>query len=314
MGRFSTYWTFCPCESESMIELAPRHKYGLAIPGPVMPAAGTFGYGDAYADWVDPSLLGAIVTNPVSMRPRRAAHGQRIAVRGDTLVVHTGWPNPGLRRLLREVRETWERLPVPVIVHLLAGSPAETAQAAALLSTVSGVGGIELGFMAGVSRRQAVETVAAAATEGDLPVVAQIPFDRVDDLAPLLARQGADALTLAAPPRAVVPIAMEDPSAAEAWNLEAEGTTDEVGVARYLRGRLYGRALFPLLLNILSRWAQKLPVPVIACGGIASAEDAMACLTLGAAAVQIDALIWREPSLLNAVARALEKPAQEEVR
>ena len=284
-----------------MIDLAPHHKYGLAIHGPVMAATGTVGYGDAYKDWMDLSLLGAIVTNPVSMRPRQAAHGQRIGVRGDTFVVHTGWPNPGLRRLIREARETWERLPLPVIVHLLATSPAEVGRAAGLLSTVAGVGGIELGFTANVSRGQAVEIVGAAAEEGDLPVIAQVPFDRVDDLAPRLARQGADALTLTAPPRAV--LALEGPA--------TEGEEEPpVGVARYLRGRLYGPALFPLLLNTLSRWAQKLPVPVVACGGIASAEDALACLTLGAAAVQLDALIWREPSLFNSVARALGQPQQ----
>jgi dihydroorotate dehydrogenase (NAD+) catalytic subunit len=85
-----------------MIELAPNHKYGLSIETPVMPASGTFGFGDAYQDLVDFSLLGAVVTNPASLRPRRAAQGRRISVRGDTFVVHTGWPNPGLRRLIRE--------------------------------------------------------------------------------------------------------------------------------------------------------------------------------------------------------------------
>ena len=75
------------------IELAPRHKQGLPIPSPVMPAAGTFGYGPEYRDLMaykaaddadkaadnadkaaddadkaanDAHLLGAIVTNPVS--------------------------------------------------------------------------------------------------------------------------------------------------------------------------------------------------------------------------------------------------------
>jgi dihydroorotate dehydrogenase (NAD+) catalytic subunit len=301
-----------------MIELAPRHKYGLTIGGPVMPATGAFGYGDAYQDLVDLSLLGAIVTNPVSLRPRRASRGQRIGVHGEAFVVHTGWPNPGLRRLVREARETWARLPAPVIVHILASSPREVGQAAAQLSTVSGVGAIELGFLSSVSHTLALELVGAAAAEGDLPVIAQVPFDRVDDLAPRLARHGVDALTLTAPPRAVLPLEVEPlpPShsfvAGMASPVEEEGGQAEAGVARYLRGRLYGRALFPLLLNILSRWAQRLPVPVIACGGIASVEDALACLTLGAAAVQLDALIWREPSLVNTIARALMEPQDAE--
>ncbi len=73
-------------------------------------------------------------------------------------------------------------------------------------------------------------------------------------------------------------------------------------------GAFTARALFPLLLNTLSRWASKLPVPVIACGGIASADDALACLTLGAAAVQVDALLWRDPALLNRIAEHWRNP------
>ena len=90
-----------------MIELAPGHKYGLTIAVPLMPAAGAFGFDNAYPDLVDISLLGAMVTNPVSLRPRRAAKGQRVTVWQESFVVHTGWPNPGLRRVVRDYGEAW---------------------------------------------------------------------------------------------------------------------------------------------------------------------------------------------------------------
>ena len=189
-----------------MIELAPNHKYGLSIAAPVMPASGTFGYGEAYHDLVDLSLLGAIVTNPVSLRPRRAAHGQRIGVHADHFVVHTGGPSPGLRRVIREAGPVWERLPVPVIVHLLATRPVEVGRAAAYLSGVRGVRGLELGFTENISFADARDLLAATAEEGDLPVIVKIPFSRVDDLAPRLAQAGADAVTLMSPPRAVLPV------------------------------------------------------------------------------------------------------------
>ncbi len=275
-----------------MIDIAPNHKYGLSLKGPVMPAAGTFGFGDAYPNLVDLSLLGALVTNPVSLRRRRPARGRRLAVHRDAFVVHTGWPNPGVRTVVRDFREIWAHLPVPVIVHLLATQPGELAQAASRLSGLSNVAGIELGFTTGVSPRLAVDLLDAA-REGDLPVIAKVPFERVDQLAPHLARHGVDAVTLMSPPRAVLPLLSTDP---------------QMPIARYLRGRLYGRALFPLLLNALSRWAGKLGCAVIACGGIASPEEALACINLGAAAVQIDALLWRDPWLLNEIARGVGAP------
>lgn len=275
-----------------MIELAPRHKFGLPIASPVMPAAGAFGYGDTYHDLVDLRVLGALVTNPVSLNPREGARGQRIAVHGDHFVAHTGLPNPGVQRVLRHYRQMWERLPIPVIVHLIATTPAETAKAAERLSGIPNVVGIELGLVDNITPQRALNLLDAARADGDLPVIVRVPFTSVDALAPLLANHGADALTLTAPPRAVLPV-LDAPEDSE--------------VRRYLRGRLYGTALFPLLLNVLARWCSKLPVPVIACGGIASLQDAIACLELGATALQVDALLWRDPVILQRIAEGLAK-------
>ena len=144
--------------------------------------------------------------------------------------------------------------------------------------------------MDNISPQRALNLLAAARAEGDLPIIVRIPFTSVDALAPLLADHDADALTLIAPPRAVLPV-YDMPEGSEA--------------RRYLRGRLYGPALFPLLLNTLARWCSKLPVPVIASGGIASLQDAIACLELGATALQVDALLWRDPAMLQRIAEGL---------
>ena len=61
------------------------------------------------------------------------------------------------------------------------------------------------------------------------------------------------------------------------------------------------RRVLPLLLGTCPDGHSKLPVPIIACGGIQSAQEAMACLNLGATAVQIDAVLWRNPSLLDKI-------------
>lgn len=274
-----------------------------------MPAAGAFGYGEEYRDLVDTAALGAVVTNPVSLYPRQAANGRRIAAHGQHLVVHTGLPNHGLKGVLHHYRKLWERLPIPVIVHLIATTPAEMTKAAALLSGVQGVGGIELGLAENIHEKAALDLLDAARAEGDLPVIVRVPFSRVDALAPALANAGADALTLTAPPRAVLPVP-DDALAGDAPPGDASPS-----VARYMRGRLYSAALFPLLLNFLARWADKLSVPVIACGGIASTEDALACISLGAAAVQIDALLWRDPALLTRIAtEVMQEVGKSEIR
>jgi dihydroorotate dehydrogenase (NAD+) catalytic subunit len=267
-----------------MFELAPDHKYGLSLKSPVMPASGAAGYGDEYADLINYNLLGALVTNPVSLRPRKAARGTRLRIHDNHLVVHTGLPNAGIKAVIQKYRSVWERLPTPVIVHLIATTPQETARAAVYLANIPGVLGIEIGLNDRVKSNRAIHLVNAAA-EGDLPVIVRIPFGRVDELAPLLVEEGASALTLTAPPRVVLPPEQETPNE----NL------------RLYRGRMYGPAVYPMLLEILTRWGRKLPVPIIACGGIQSSQQALTCLNLGATAVQIDAVLWRQPTIMETI-------------
>ena len=270
-----------------MIDLAPRHKYGLPLSNPVMPAAGTFGYGEAYRDLVAYEELGAIVTNPVSWRNRHAANGPRLVVQGEQVLVHTGLPNPGVRRVIRRWARRWARLDVPVIVHVITTSPEDVARACERLVGVRNVRGIELGLDDGAGVDDALVFLDAARSACPLPMIVRLPFDGVERLALPLAEAGADALTLTAPPRGRL--------------LHSAGGASPDTV----RGRLYGPVLFPILLQRLAQWAERLPVPLIACGGIHTPEEARACLDTGATAVQIDALLWRDPRLLERIARML---------
>ncbi|MBN1260187.1 MAG: hypothetical protein JXB35_05860 [Anaerolineae bacterium] len=273
-----------------MIELAPKHKYGLPIQHPVMPAAGVFGFGNEYHDLIDETVLGAVVTNPVSLHARKAARGPRFMTHGDHFLVHTGLPNPGLKRVLKEHRATWARRSLPTIVHLIATTPPEVAQAAQLLSGIQGVAGLELGLDDGAEVEAACAFLEAA-REGHHPILVRIPFGDIYPLAEALAECGADALTLTAPPRARLPLAPD-----------TEHDTEGLLLAK---GRLYGPALMPLLLHQLARWIPRLAVPVVACGGITTTDAARACLELGAAAVQIDAVMWKRPNLLTEIAKEL---------
>ena len=269
---------------KTMIDLAPHNKYGLPLKSPVMAASGAVGYGDEYSDLIDYSLLGALVTNPVSLRPRKSARGTRLRTHSGHLIVHTGLPNPGIKAVVQKYRKVWERLPIPVIIHLLATTPGELSKGSTYLSNVAGVQAIELGLADNTKPDRAVQMLHAAVT-GDLPVIVKIPFRRVDELAPLLAEEGASALTLTAPPRVVLP--------------PQERQQEEN--SRFYRGRLYGPAVFPLMLETLSRWSRKLPVPIVACGGIQTSQQALACINLGATAVQIDAVLWRNPALIHII-------------
>ena len=78
------------------------------------------------------------------------------------------------------------------------------------------------------------------------------------------------------------------------------------GQSTLVTGALYGPAVFPLMLAALveaheAGWG----VPLLASGGIHSAEQARIALDAGAIAIQIDVAAWVEPELPGAIARAL---------
>ena len=267
-----------------VIEIAPDHKVGLTLTNPVMPAAGCFGFGTEYADLVDVGELGAIVVGPVTAGPRRGAAPPRaVPIAGGTLL-HTGLANPGIAAVLRNSVRVWSRCPVPVIVHVAGISTEEVASCCRQLTRVEAVSGIELGLADTIDLDDAVAITWAASSASDRPLIVRLPLVGADALRAAVVEAGADALTVAAPPRGV------------AWDPKA---------SRFITGRLYGPLVLPQALRALRRVAERVSVPLIGCGGIQDTEDGLAFLRAGAAAVQVDSVLWRDPASLARIARGM---------
>lgn len=239
----------------------------LLFSQPFMNAAGTLGFAPEPRLQGELSQFGAFLTNPVSLQPRTPAHGAHFIPFPGGFMLHTGYPNPGLEAVLRRCVPRWERLPIPVIVHLLGQGIDELACMTLRLEAVSCVISVEVGFPKDADAELVRAFIQAVC--GELPVIARLPLDRADVLAPTALAAGAVAISLGAP-RGVLPL----PN------------------GRLLEGRLYGPALFPQALAAVRSLAQA-GFPVIGAGGIYSAAQAQAMLAAGAFAVQLDAVLWR---------------------
>ena len=284
------------------VDLAPNHKAGLALANPVMPAAGCFGLGTEYARLVEAEALGAVVVGPITAAPRRGAEPPRTLPIPGGVLLHTGLANPGVAAVVRRYARAWARSPVPVIVHVASTTPDEAASCCRRLSGVEAVAGIELGLpnpadgsiepsgrgLAGVST-DATATIRAARTAASQPLIVRLPLLWAHALCEAAVEAGADALTVAAPPRGTV------------WHERSR---------RFVTGRLYGPFVHPLALRALRRVAELVSVPLIGCGGVHSVEDGQALLRAGAVAVQVGGALWRDPACLARIARGLS-PAGE---
>lgn len=258
-----------------MIDIAPKHKHGLVLASPVINAAGILGFGHEYRGVLDVTHLGAFVTNPLTYNPRTPANPPNAVQLAAGLFIHTGLPNPGVRQALRRWDKEWQRLGVPVILHLAATSPAETVHSLDQIEKAQGVSAIELGLRDDVSAFETGQLVRAAL--GGPPLLVRLPLARAADLAGAAIQAGADALVIAAPPRIEI-----------------------LAEAHPLRGRLYGPGcLAEALAAVRTVAALNLGRPIIGAGGIYSVDAAQAMLEAGAVAVQLDAAIWTQPKIVE---------------
>lgn len=246
-------------------------KYDLPLRSPMMNAAGSLGFVPPAHPFLEWDRFGAFVTNPISLGRRRpAANACHISYAGG-FALHTGYPNPGIDTALRSFRQAWSRAPVPVVVHLIPRNAHELATMIPLLEYCDNLVGLEVGIDPDITLEAVVELLQAAFSE--LPIILRFPLDRarelIQHLGPKLENGQIVALSLG-PARGELP-------------LPGGG---------FLRGRLYGPAILPIALATVSVLSQG-SLPVIGAGGIYRQRDIDAMLSVGATAVQLDAVLWR---------------------
>jgi dihydroorotate dehydrogenase len=241
-------------------------KYDLPLRSPILNAAGSLGFAPDPRGPVDLARLGAFFTNPVSLGARTPAHGRRYVSFPGGFLLHTGYPNPGLRAVIRRHTQRWGSASLPVVVHVLPQQAEELPRMLRRLEEVEGVAGYELGLPPELDLASAAGFVRLAV--GERPVIVRLPLERATEMAGAIAQAGAAAVSLA-PMRGALP-------------------SPEV----LLHGRLHGPALLPLALEVVHAVAAQ-GIRVIGSGGLYRPEDIDAMLSAGAVAVQLDSVFWR---------------------
>jgi dihydroorotate dehydrogenase (NAD+) catalytic subunit len=240
-------------------------KRDLIFRKPLMNAAGTLGFAPDTRAPVPWEQLGAFVTNPVSMRPRKAAASPAVMEYPGGFLMHSGLPNPGLPSVLARFSQRWRDAALPVIVHIMADRPEQTRQMVQALERFENVMAVELGFAPLLAPD--IPALVVEMCRAELPLIVSLPADQLLDAGGRLLELGAAALSLSAPRGA----------------LPADGS--------FVTGRLFGPARYPEALEAV-RSAAKLGFPVIGGEGVVSEVQVEAMLAAGALAVQMDAALW----------------------
>lgn len=268
-----------------MIQITRPGKYALTLDSPVMTASGVMGFANAYNNIINISKLGAYVTNPITYEPWSPATGTRVVPIDAGVLLHTGLPNPGLSKTIKEYKAVWRDMAIPVIAHLVATEPDHIEKAVRHIDHEETLMAVELGLDDDISWQEAENLVRAAKKVAEKPIIVRLPVYDAYELASVVADAGADALVLTAPPR---------------------GTARDPRSGRLVSGRIYSPVVKAMVLRLVGVLASRLDdIPIIGAGGIHSTQDARDYLEAGAVAVQLDSVTWIKPQIVERIARDL---------
>ncbi len=263
---------------------------GIRMKNPVMVASGTFGYGPEYAELLDVSRLGAIVVKGISLRPWDGNRTPRLVEVPGGLINAIGLQNPGVDGFLDKYMPFLRRHDVAVIVNIWGKSIEEYAEVAARMDEVPGIHALEIniscpnikagGSAFGTNLEATGRVVAAVRKRTRIPIIPKLA-PNVSDIgafARACADHGADAISLInSYPAMAIDIETRRPILAN------------------VTGGLSGPAIHPIAVKLVYEAAKAVKVPLVAIGGIRSAQEAIEFLIAGATAVQVGTANFTEP-------------------
>jgi len=266
-----------------------------------MTASGTFGYGIEYSHLVDIQRLGAIVCKGTTLEPRGGNPQPRLAETTGGVLNSIGLQNIGIKALIKEKAPVWATWQVPVIVNIAGETVADYVQLAKELEGVAGVSGLEVNISCpnisagclefGADPALAAEATAAVKSATSLPVMVKLTpsTGNIAGVAQAVAEAGADAISLI--------------------NTLKGMAIDIVRRRPFLgnkTGGLSGPAIKPVALAMVYEVAGAVTIPVVGCGGIMTASDAIEFLMAGASAVQVGTATLANPRAALDVLEGIE--------
>jgi len=280
---------------------------GLQLKNPVMPASGTFGYGEEYAPYLDLNRLGAIVTKGLSLKPKAGNNTPRICETVSGMLNAIGLQNVGVDAFIKHKLPFLEPIDAPVIVNFFGNTKEEYGEVAARLDEVPGVAALEMniscpnvkhgGIIFGTDACAAGEVVSLVRKRTGKPLIVKLTPNVTDIRVTARAVEdaGADAISLIN----------------TLTGMAVDVKTRKPRLANTIGG-LSGPAIRPIAVRLVHQVVQTVKVPVIGIGGISRAMDALEFLIVGARAVQVGTANFVDPNAMATIIDGLEEFCQNE--
>lgn len=262
---------------------------GVELKNPVMTASGTFGSGAEYAEFVDLSHLGAVVTKGVASVPWPGNPTPRVAETCGGMLNAIGLQNPGIDVFVERDIPFLRTYDTKIIVNVCGHTTEEYCAVVERLAEED-VDMLEINISCpnvkegGIAFGQNPQSVEAITRElkkrARQPVIMKLSPNVTDirETAKAAEAGGADALSLI--------------NTLTGMKIDIHRRTFALANKT---GGLSGPAVKPVAVRMVYEAAHAVAIPVIGMGGIMTGEDALEFMMAGASAVSVGTANFRDP-------------------
>ncbi len=276
---------------------------GLELDNPVIPASGTFGYGEEFSALYDINILGSFSFKGTTKEPRFGNPTPRIAECSAGMLNSVGLQNPGIDEVVQSILPKMQTyFHKPVIANIGGFSVEEYAECAEKAAAAENVGWIEVniscpnvhggGLSFGTSSKAAAEVTKAVKSVCQKPVIMKLSPNVTDiaEMASACEQAGADGISLI--------------NTLMGMRIDLKKRKP---ILANKTGGFSGPAVFPVALRMVYEVYEAVKIPIIGMGGVQSAQDVMEMILAGATAVQVGAANLREPMICKTIIEELPR-------
>ncbi len=273
------------------------------LDNPVIPASGTFGFGQEFAKLYDIDVLGSFSFKGTTKEPRFGNPTPRIAECTSGMINSVGLANPGIGTVIGEelpkLRKVFHK---PVIANISGFSVDEYKYTCEKIDKEDGIGIIEVniscpnvhagGMAFGTSPEAAAEVTRAVKSVTHKPVYMKLSpnVTSIVDIAKACEEAGADGISMIN----------------TLLGMKIDIRRKKPVVANKMGG-FSGPAIFPVAVRMVYQVYDCVKIPIIGMGGVSSADDVVEMMMAGASAVQVGAANLVDPFACPKIIEELPK-------
>lgn len=280
---------------------------GVRLDNPVIPASGTFGFGQEFTPYYDINILGSLSFKGTTREARFGNPTPRIAECPAGMLNSVGLQNPGVDHVIAQELPALRRIfRKPIIANISGFSEADYVEAVEKLTQEEQVALLEIniscpnvhrgGMAFGTSCEAAATITSAVKRVATKPVYIKLSPNVTDivSIARACEDAGADGLSLI--------------NTLLGMRIDLQRRRP---VLANVMGGYSGPGVFPVALRMVYQVTGAVRIPVIGMGGVSTARDVIEMMMAGAQAVQVGAANLVNPcacrDIIQQLPREMEK-------